>query len=874
MQTTPLRAALGSLVEIPRFFVWRLTWNAIHNKYEKEPHDGVSVIDAQRPEAWMSYEAACAKMEEMRAGGMQCTLGWMFTPACGWWFLDLDKCIDAAGQWSPLAVDWWHKLPGVFVEQSASGTGLHLIGKGLLPPHASRGRGALKGLAELYSQQRGIAFGLSGQAWGSADVQAPAILEIAATHFPPRVSGEGGEWIGPRADWRGPTDDAELIRRARASSSLAARAGARATFDQLWTNAPALDGFYGPEGRSERDAALASHLAFWTGCDAPRMERLMRASALWRPKWDQHRTYLRELTIENACAAQGDVLRDAPRVDVAAQMYGVSLPPLPAPVVAPAAASVGVVFAPLVTDEVRELVDKLIAEINGAQHWQDVHNKIIPMVAASGVPPALMPRLENAINDRLDVWQMKLPINKLRALINPPRASDPDDGAGVMARPDWAQHFVYVMANDAFFDTRDATNMSRTAFNAQFDRDMPIKGDGPNRHDSVQFMLQHWGTPIVFNTMYRPGCEPLFKHDGRQWANLYSPASVPPVTMASAATLSAIERFKWQLFCICGKRQWLYECMLYWMAHNVQRPGVKIRWLPLVKGVEGDGKSTISQVMAAALGPSNCLEVGPDVVCNSGGFTDWAHGRALLTLEEVYMVGKDRYRVHNMLKPFISNNTVAVNPKGAAPKKVVNTCNQIAYTNHSDAVPLERKGDRRWLVIFTPFTNREQVFAELGVNQAREHFDPIYDSLQSEPGAWRVWLLGVEIPATFDANGEAPHTDEKAIMADSGTDDAEMLVRDVVAEGGLGISEQVISTSCLAFAIRSRSITEGVELNKGTNLHHWIIRMGYMRVSKTVHWDGRNHRLWVKPEVNQNNDILRKLLDDTKNKGVRSDCYK
>src|SRR5262249_4774716 len=40
---------------------------------------------------------------------------------------------------------------------------------------------------------------------------------------------------------------------------------------------------------SEADLALASLLAFWTGGDAARVDRLFRASALSRPKWDEAR---------------------------------------------------------------------------------------------------------------------------------------------------------------------------------------------------------------------------------------------------------------------------------------------------------------------------------------------------------------------------------------------------------------------------------------------------------------------------------------------------------------------------------------------------------------------------------------------------------
>ena len=322
----PLHTALSELASIPQFFVWYLADRDATGKYRtKWPWANGGKVDAQLPTNWHTYEAASAALEQLRTSappGVTYTLGFMFTEGCGYWFLDLDKCIGADGQYTPLALDWLAKLPGCFFEFSSSGIGTHSIGKGQLPPHSTKNT---RLNAELYTDKRGIAFGLSGEAYGCADVPAPAILEIAAEYFPARAIGvadDSAQWLKPRADWAGPADDAELLRRMLGSASVAAKLGHRATFAQLWSNSPELEGFYGPDTHSERDAALAAHLSFWTGCDAPRMERLMRASGLVRPKWDEHRTYLRELTIDGACARQGEVLHDRPRAALP------TLPPL------------------------------------------------------------------------------------------------------------------------------------------------------------------------------------------------------------------------------------------------------------------------------------------------------------------------------------------------------------------------------------------------------------------------------------------------------------------------------------------------------------------------------------------------------------------
>jgi hypothetical protein len=120
---------------------------------------------------------------------------------------------------------------------------------------------------------------------------------------------------GPVPEWRGPTDDADLLRRALQSRSAASTFGDRASFADLWeANVPALAKAFpddkNPYNASDADAALVAHLAFWTGRDVARIDRLMRQSALARPKWDRE-DYLPR-TLARILSAPGQVLIDNP----------------------------------------------------------------------------------------------------------------------------------------------------------------------------------------------------------------------------------------------------------------------------------------------------------------------------------------------------------------------------------------------------------------------------------------------------------------------------------------------------------------------------------------------------------------------------------
>lgn len=130
------------------------------------------------------------------------------------------------------------------------------------------------------------------------------------------VGSSDQEWTEePVAEWRGLTDDAALIQKAMSATSASAAFGNKASFADLWTaNAAKLGIAYPSDGRdydaSSADAALAQHLAFHTGNDCARIERLMLISGLMREKWWAHKDYLQR-TILGAVARQDGVYGEA-----------------------------------------------------------------------------------------------------------------------------------------------------------------------------------------------------------------------------------------------------------------------------------------------------------------------------------------------------------------------------------------------------------------------------------------------------------------------------------------------------------------------------------------------------------------------------------
>lgn len=320
-----LPTPLAPLAAYPQFVVWRLVDG---KKLPYSPVHG-GLASSTNPKDWGTYEQAAA------AGA---GVGFVFTAADPFWFLDIDGAWNAAQQvWSPTALEICAALPGAAMEVSQSGTGLHLIGTGTPPADHANKNTPLH--LELYTKERFVALtGTNAQGDASTDLTVP-LAQVAAKYFTRSTQGRAAEWTTePVEQWRGPTDDDALLERAMRSggqSAASAFGGGSVTFADLFTADVDALGARWPSSTgqaydaSSADQAFANLLAFWTGKDCERMERIMRMSSLARGKWDDHATYLQN-TILNAVGAVSNVYVER---EQRPQRDPVTIPPPAEPVV-------------------------------------------------------------------------------------------------------------------------------------------------------------------------------------------------------------------------------------------------------------------------------------------------------------------------------------------------------------------------------------------------------------------------------------------------------------------------------------------------------------------------------------------------------------
>lgn len=714
--------ALAGLAAYPQFCLYYLSPSTKKpGKFDKFPVDWRSgkTASAHDPAIWTTFDNAIAQVAAGKAHGV----GFVFTDNDPFFFVDIDNALQPDGTWSAIANSLCAAFPGAAIEVSQSGRGLHIIGSGANaanPTH--RCKNIPLGL-EFYTTGRFVA--LTGtHAVGDVRAEMGTVVQwLEAQYFPPGadVVNSDGWTDGPREDWRGPADDDDLIRRALNSRSAAGVFGSKATFADLWErNVSVLASVYPDSDRefdeSQADAALASHLAFWTGCDMERMHRIMQRSALKRDKWERE-DYLTRFTIPNAVSVQRDVCKDK-EVQV--------------PIHAPTSATGEVTQAvgKVKTGETYFSPQQQMELFAGCVYVQDAHRVLVP--------------------------------------------------SGAMLKPDQFKTMyggnIYILDNGNEKTTRNAWE----AFTES------------NVNEC----------PKVEGTCFRPELPAgaIVTIDGWRYVNTYTPIAVPRAQGDASpfwnhlAKILPVERDR--------------QILIAYMAACVQHKGVKFQWCPLLQGVEGNGKTLFSRVVANAIGERYTHWPRADQV--SSKFNSWLEGKIFIGMEDVYLP-EDRGEVWEILKPMITNDRQPVEPKGVDQRSARVCCNFLLNTNHKDAIKKTRN-DRRIATFYT--AQQEQAdLARAGMGGA--YFPNLYKWAREGGYAIVAEILNTyAIPDEFNPATDcqiAPDTSTTAQAIEESLGGVEQEIMEQIESGAVGFMGGWISSFFLGKLLdklgRSRSIT-------------------------------------------------------------------
>ncbi len=317
---------------------WRLT-DVVDKKTgeissTKVPHHPRGwLASSTKPATWSTYKAACAAADRGQHDG----IGYVFSiddPFAG---IDLDGCRNpdsgALAGWGYDIILQLHS----YSEVSPSQTGVKIFVRARLPipdgETASAGRKKNLPGAESFGPKApaievydwGRYFTITGQHIPGTPPtikrRQHALLNLMQSWFPPEPPKDRARRV-PTATVD--LDDARLLQ-------IAFNAPNGNNIRALWNGDTSRHG----NDDSGADQALCNHLAWYTGGDQARMDRLFRQSGLYRDKWE--RDDYRQWTLDKAVASWPSFFGDSsPRLLASPRRPdGIFLPPAARPEAVP-----------------------------------------------------------------------------------------------------------------------------------------------------------------------------------------------------------------------------------------------------------------------------------------------------------------------------------------------------------------------------------------------------------------------------------------------------------------------------------------------------------------------------------------------------------
>jgi len=139
----------------------------------------------------------------------------------------------------------------------------------------------------------------------------------------------------------------------------------------------------------------------------------------------------------------------------------------------------------------------------------------------------------------------------------------------------------------------------------------------------------------------------------------------------------------------------IYDWVINWFAHNVQKPLVKMSSALVLRGEEGVGKGMVIQKIKQILGNINfCQPTTPNDIL--GNFNSIVDRKAFLFLDELVW-GGDKEKA-GILKKIITEVDGTINEKGIPQRKFQNCYNVAIATNEDWAIPAGNNA-RRFMML-------------------------------------------------------------------------------------------------------------------------------------------------------------------------------
>ena len=384
---------------------------------------------------------------------------------------------------------------------------------------------------------------------------------------------------------------------------------------------------------------------------------------------------------------------------------------------------------------------------------------------------------------------------------------------------------VYICQLDRYLDAerRDVLPTDH-AIQHRFTHLMP-RSRG-SRIDPVKILRESPNRSIVDAIAFHPGADGIFEEAGTTYANTYRKLDVKPLE----PTRKELEYIAWLFAKIDDKeyREWLMK----FIAHIIQKPGVKIRSCPLVwSSATGTGKSTLlSTIPRELVGRPYHQEV--DYTALEEKFNGYLRDKWVVSLKEFKAGTKaERVAIAQRLKPWITDDFIPIREMRTDTYTIPNRFVITATSNEPDAAPID-EDDRRWGVY-------ELKTDPIAADEVREIIIGFFNGARAR-GVLTHYFRNVSL-AGFNPDMRPPETDARREMIEASLGSHEEVLRDAW-DGWLGPFEN----DCFFMAdVQDYMRRRGVFVPTAHWIGRWLRARGATHRS-TKDRERRDMKVWIR----------------------------
>jgi hypothetical protein len=351
--------------------------------------------------------------------------------------------------------------------------------------------------------------------------------------------------------------------------------------------------------------------------------------------------------------------------------------------------------------------------------------------------------------------------------------------------------------------------------------------------------------PMADSISFRPQDPPssITDNAGRTLVNTYWPAAVRRKVGDVGPFMDLLRRL------LPDERD--RAILLAYMAACVQFQGRKFQWWPVIQGVEGNGKSTLSACVVEAVGSHYAHWPKAKDLLNK--FNGWIANKVFVAVEELQ--SSDSHEQNDVIESLKTTITgargIQVESKGVDQVSMAIVANGMATTNYKTAVRKTPDNARRLAVFYTA----QQTAADLERDgMTGDYFPRLYAWLEAEGFAIVSELLHTyPIPDEFNPATvlhRAPNTSTTDEVIAESRGPVEQAIMEAVAQGLPGFMGGWVSSHALEGLLAGLNMAARIPPSKRRAIMGdlgYVLHPGLAdgRVNNPVAPDGRKVQLYV-----------------------------